>query len=242
MMEIIPAIDISDGKCVRLFKGEKGTEKVYYENPIDALKFWMEIEGISRLHFVDLDGAWGSKKNKGLLERMIKIAKDDIKIQIGGGIRTIKAAIELIQLGADRVIIGTMTIKYPDKIKELAQLIGSEHLIVALDYKNNKISTHGWTYQTDKSPFIFGKEIAKLGAGYILFSAIEADGAFTGPDFLNIEKMVNSISIPLYAAGGIRNENDLDKLNEIGVHGVVVGRAFYEGKLDPNIINNAKYK
>jgi len=242
MMEIIPAIDISDQKCVRLFKGKKGTEKVYYENPIDALKFWMDVEEISRLHFIDLDGAWGSNKNKALLKRMIKIAKDEIKIQIGGGIRTLNAAKGIIQLGADRVIIGTMAVINPDKIKELAQIIGSEHIIVALDYRDGKVSTHGWTHQTDKSPFTFGKKIAKLGAGYILFSAIEADGAFAGPDFLNIEKMVNSINIPLYAAGGIRNEKDLDKLNKIGVHGVIIGRAFYEGKLDPNIVNNPKYK
>jgi phosphoribosylformimino-5-aminoimidazole carboxamide ribotide isomerase len=242
MIEIIPAIDISGGKCVRLFKGKKGTEKVYYEDPIDALQFWMGIKGINRLHFVDLDGAWGSNKNKDLLKKMIKIAKDKIKVQIGGGIRTIDAAIELIELGAKRIIIGTMAVKHPEKIKSLAQTVGSTHIIVALDYKNGKISTHGWTQQTDKSPFTFGKKIAKMGAGFILFSAIEADGAFTGPDFHNIERMVKTVNIPVYAAGGIRNEKDLDKLNEIGVHGAIIGKAFYEGKLRPEIVNNPKYK
>jgi len=222
-MEIIPAIDISGGKCVRLFKGQKGTEKVYYENPLDALDFWIE-QGAQRIHFVDLDGAWGSDKNKKILKEMILKAKDSsLKIQIGGGIRTYEAAIELIDIGAERVIIGTLAIKQPKVIKQLADKIGAEHIIVALDYKEGKISTHGWTQQTNKDPFTYGKKIAELGAGYILFSSVEADGAFTGPDLKNIKKMVQSVDIPVYAAGGVRNEEDIKNLEKIGgVHGVIV--------------------
>ncbi|TFF97982.1 MAG: 1-(5-phosphoribosyl)-5-((5-phosphoribosylamino)methylideneamino)imidazole-4-carboxamide isomerase, partial [Promethearchaeota archaeon] len=155
----------------------------------------------------------------------------------GGGIRSIESAIDLINLGANRVIIGTMAIKHPQEIKILAQKIGSSHIIVALDYKRGKISTHGWTEQTSKDPFTFGKKVAELGGGYILFSAIEADGAFTGPDFLNIKKMKDAVNIPIYAAGGIRNKKDLDKLNKIGIHGAIIGKAFYEGRLKPNIIS-----
>lgn len=238
-MDIIPAIDISNGQCVRLYKGKKGTEKVYYENPLDALTFWME-QGVDRLHFIDLDGAWGSNSNKQLFQKMIKTAKDDVKIQIGGGIRSVDAAEKLINLGADRVIIGTMAIQNPGNIKQLAQKIGSSHIIVALDYKKGSISTHGWTKQTSKDPFTFGKKIAELGAGYILFSAIEADGAFTGPDFPNIRKMKEAVDIPIYAAGGIRNGDDVEKLYEMGLHGVIIGKAFYEGRLSPSVIS--KYK
>lgn len=236
-MEIIPAIDISGGKCVRLFKGQKGTEKIYYENPLDALDFWTE-QGAQRIHFVDLDGAWGSDKNKKILKDMILKAKDSsLKIQIGGGIRTYEAAIELIDIGAERVIIGTLAINQPNVIKQLADKIGSERIIVALDYKEGKISTHGWTQQTNKDPFIYGKKIAELGAGYILFSSVEADGAFTGPDLKNIEKMVQSVDIPVYAAGGVRNEEDIKNLEKIGgVHGVIVGKAFYEKKLPLSIL------
>jgi len=234
-MEIIPAIDISSGKCVRLFKGKKGTEKIYYENPIDALNFWID-QGAKRLHFVDLDGAWGSDKNKQLLKNMIKKASHKLKVQIGGGIRSYEGAIELINLGADRVIIGTLAVKNPKIIKKLANSIGSSRIVVALDYKEGKIATHGWTEQTDIDPFIFGREISSLGAGFILFSAVEADGAFTGPDFKNIEKMVEAVDIPIYAAGGVRDENDILKLNETGIHGVVVGKAFYENKLPFSIL------
>jgi phosphoribosylformimino-5-aminoimidazole carboxamide ribotide isomerase len=239
-MEIIPAIDISNGKCVRLYKGKKGTEKIYYENPLDALDFWIN-QGAQRLHFVDLDGAWGSDINKQLLKNMIRNVSEIVKIQIGGGIRSYEMAIELIEVGADRIIIGTLAIKNPEIIEKLAKDIGSEHIIVALDYKNGKITTHGWTKKTNIDPFTFGKKIVDFGAGYILFSSVEADGAFTGPDLQNIEKMVNSVNLPIYIAGGIRNEEDLIKLKKIGVHGVIVGKAFYEKKLSPSIIKNAKY-
>ncbi|MHA1467345.1 MAG: HisA/HisF-related TIM barrel protein [Promethearchaeota archaeon] len=202
-MEVVPAIDISDGKCVRLFKGKKGTETVYYENPLDALNFWIN-KGAKRLHFVDLDGAWGSDKNKIVLKNMIKKASDKLKVQIGGGIRSYDQAIDLINIGADRIIIGTLAVKNPEIVKKLAK-------------------------------------ISKLGAGYILFSAVEADGAFTGPDIKNIKKMVNSVNIPVYAAGGVRNEKDFKDLEDIGVYGVIVGKAFYENKIPFSIITNSKY-
>lgn len=236
-MEVVPAIDISDGKCVRLFKGKKGTEKVYYENPLDALDFWIS-KGAKRLHFVDLDGAWGSDKNKNILKNMIIKASNKLKVQIGGGIRNYDQALELINIGADRIIIGTLAVKNPEIIKKLSETISSERIIVALDYKKGKIATHGWTEQTDKDPFLFGKNISNLGAGYILFSAVEADGAFTGPDIENIKKMVNSVNIPVYAAGGVRNEKDIEALKGIGVYGVIVGKAFYENKLPFSIITN----
>ncbi|TFF95801.1 MAG: 1-(5-phosphoribosyl)-5-[(5-phosphoribosylamino)methylideneamino]imidazole-4-carboxamide isomerase [Promethearchaeota archaeon] len=235
IIEIIPAIDLSGGKCVRLFKGKKGTETVYYENPLDALEFWVS-HGATKLHFVDLDGAWGSDRNKDLLNKMISKATDKVKVQIGGGIRSLEAAVDLIQIGADRVIIGTLAVKNPEVIKKLAEKVGREHIIVALDYKKGKIATHGWTEQTNMDPFRFGKKIAENGAGYILFSSVEADGAFTGPDIKNIKKMVQSVPIPVYAAGGVRNVEDIEELKKTGVYGVIVGKAFYEKKIPYSII------
>ena len=239
-MEIIPAIDISSGKCVRLFKGKKGTEKVYFENPLEALEFWMK-RGATRLHFVDLDGAWGSNENQELLKTMIKKAAGQCKVQIGGGIRSFDAAAELLGIGANRVIIGTLAVKKPKTIQELAKSFGSERIIVALDYRKGKISTHGWTKDTDLDPFSYGKKMEEKGAGYILFSSVEADGAFTGPDFENIEKMVKAVNIPVYSAGGTRNEEDVEKLETLGVQGVIIGKAFYEKKIPFSIIQNAKY-
>ncbi|MFX1313319.1 MAG: 1-(5-phosphoribosyl)-5-[(5-phosphoribosylamino)methylideneamino]imidazole-4-carboxamide isomerase [Promethearchaeota archaeon] len=239
-IEIIPAIDISQGKCVRLYKGKKGTEKIYYENPLDVLDFWIN-QNAKRLHFIDLDGAWGSNRNKEILKQMIKKASDRLKVQIGGGIRNFESAKELIEIGADRVIIGTLAIKHPSIIQKLVNEFGSEHVIVALDYKKNRIAIQGWTEQTDIDPFIFGKKIEDLGAGFILFSSIEADGTFTGPDINNIKIMVNSVKIPIYAAGGIRDEKDIIKLEQLGVWGVIIGKAFYEQTIPYSILKNPKY-
>ena len=236
-MEIIPAIDLRNGKCVRLTKGKKGTEKVYYENPLEALEFW-ESRDAKRIQFIDLDGAWGSKRNKDLLKEMVKKSKS--KVQVGGGIRSISQAVELIDIGADRIITGTLAIEDPIIIKTLSKTIGSEHIIVALDYKQGKIVTHGWTKLTDENPFNFGKNISNYGAGYILFSSVDADGTLLGPDIENIKKMKNLIDIPIYAAGGIRDKNDINNLEKLNIHGVVIGKAFYENKVDPSILDRYK--
>jgi len=208
---------------------------------LDALDFWLK-QGATRLHFVDLDGAWGLDSNKNFLRNMIKKASNQVKIQIGGGIRNFEAALDLINLGVDRVILGTLAVNHPNIISDLAKKVGTSKIIVALDYKKGKIATHGWTESTDKDPFSFGSFIAEKGAGYILFSSVEADGAFTGPDFVNIEKMVRSVDIPVYAAGGVRNEQDIVNLEKTGAYGVIVGKAFYEEKLPFDIIKNPKYK
>ncbi|MHA1932245.1 MAG: 1-(5-phosphoribosyl)-5-[(5-phosphoribosylamino)methylideneamino]imidazole-4-carboxamide isomerase [Promethearchaeota archaeon] len=240
-MEIIPAIDISNGKCVRLYKGRKGTETVYFEDPLEALDFWVGL-GAKRLHFIDLDGAWGSDVNKNLLQKIIKTASNKIKIQIGGGIRSIESALELIAIGADRVILGTFAIKNPKGVKNLLEIIGPEKIIIAIDYRKEKIATEGWTELSDKDPFSFGRELERWGINFILFSSIEADGTLTGPDFENIEKMIKIMGkTSIYVAGGVRNVKDLNKLKRFGVKGVIVGRAFYEFAIPFSIIKNSKY-
>ncbi len=239
-MEIIPAIDISNGKCVRLYKGRKGTETIYFEDPLEALDFWIN-HGTKRLHFIDLDGAWGSSINKDLLQKIIKKASNKTKIQIGGGIRSIESAVKLIDLGADRIIIGTFAIKNPNGLKELLEIVGSDKIIIAIDYRKEKVAIQGWTELSNKNPFSFGRELEELGIKFILFSSIEADGTFSGPDFENIEKMVNSVKkTSLYVAGGVRNIEDVENLKTTGVKGVIIGKAFYEQSLPFSIIKNSK--
>jgi len=239
-MEIIPAIDISKGKCVRLYKGRKGTETIYFEDPLEALDFWVG-HGAERLHFIDLDGAWGSSVNNNLLQSMIKKGANKTKIQIGGGIRSIESALELIDLGADRIIVGTFAIKNPKDIKKLLEIIGSDKLIVAIDYRKEKVAIQGWTELSNKNPFSFGRELEDLGVKLILFSSIEADGTLAGPDIENIEKMIKSVKkASIYVAGGVRNIKDIEILKKIGVRGVIVGKAFYEHSLPFSIIKNSK--
>ncbi|MHA2280814.1 MAG: 1-(5-phosphoribosyl)-5-[(5-phosphoribosylamino)methylideneamino]imidazole-4-carboxamide isomerase [Promethearchaeota archaeon] len=239
-MEIIPAIDISKGKCVRLYKGRKGTETVYFEDPLEALNFWVD-QGAERLQIIDLDGAWGSDVNENLLQKIIKRGSNKIKIQIGGGIRSIESAVKIIDLGADRIIIGTFAIKNPKGVKKLLEIIGSEKLIVAIDYRKEKVAVQGWTELSNKNPFTFGRELEDLGIKFILFSSIEADGTLSGPDIINIEKMIKSVKkTSIYVAGGVRNIKDIKILKTIGVHGVIIGRAFYEHTLPFSLIKNTK--
>jgi len=172
---------------------------------------------------------------------MINKASNKVKIQIGGGIRSIDSAIDLVKLGVDRVIIGTLAVKQPETISELVKKIGSEHLIIALDYKQGKIAISGWTEEFNETPFSFAKKVINLGAINILFSSVEADGTFSGPDVKNIKIMVNNIgSANLYVAGGIRNEKDIKKLKKMSIKGVIVGKAFYEHLLSPSIIKQSK--
>lgn len=240
-MEIIPAIDVSNGKCVRLYQGLKGTEKVYYEDPFEAIEFWIN-KGANRIHFIDLDGAWGSDINKMLFKNIIKKASNKLKIQVGGGIRDIESVLELIKIGVDRIILGTIAITNPKIIQKLVKMIGSNKIIIAIDYHSEKIAIQGWTKLSNKNPFSFGKEIENMGIRFILFSSIKADGTLSGPDFQNIRKMIKTVKkASIYVAGGIRNTEDLDELKEIGVKGVVIGKAFYEQTVPFSIIKNSKY-
>lgn len=240
-MEIIPAIDVSNGKCVRLYQGLKGTEKIYHEDPFEAVEFWIN-KGAKRIHIIDLDGAWGSDINKILFKNLIKKVSNELKIQVGGGIRDIESALELINIGVDRIILGTLAIKNPKLIQKLVKMIGSNKIIIAIDYRSEKIAIQGWTKLSNKNPFSFGKKIEKLGVRFILFSSIKADGTLSGPDFQNIQKMIKTVKkASIYVAGGVRNTDDLNKLKEIGVRGVIIGKAFYEQMIPFSIIKNSKY-
>ena len=240
-MEIIPAIDVSNGKCVRLYQGLKGTETIYYEDPFEAIAFWIN-KGARRIHIIDLDGAWGSNINKMLIKNIIKKTSNQLKIQVGGGIRDIESALDLIKMGVDRIILGTIAIKDPKVVQKLVKLIGSNKIIIAIDYHSEKIAIQGWTKLSNKNPFSFGKKIEKMGVRLIIFSSIKADGTLSGPDFQNIQKMIKTVKkASIYVAGGIRNTDDLDKLKEIGVKGVVIGKAFYEQMIPFSIIKNSKY-
>lgn len=224
---------------MRLYRGLKGTEIVYYENPIDAIKFWMR-HGAKRIHLIDLDGAWGSKINNTLLENIIEKTGEKVKIQIGGGIRSIESALKLFDKGVDRIIVGTLAIKNPDSIPKLIKTLGAEKIIIALDYKKDKILIEGWEKEMDKSPFEFAKKIIELGVVNILFTSIEADGTLSGPDFSNIKRMLKNIGEGrLFVAGGVRNKSDVLKLKNLGVAGVIIGKAIYENKISSSIFQNS---
>jgi len=232
---VIPAIDIHNGKCVRLTQGLIDSRTVYYENPLDTLKFWEE-QGVKRLHIVDLDGAFSTGSNYDLIKEMV--LKTSIKLQVGGGLRSIEYSKKLIKLGVDRIVIGTAALKNPDFIKKLSVFVEKGSIIVAIDLKNNKPAIKGWTETIDSDVFNMAKIMENKGAGHILFSSVENDGTFSGPDLINTKKMTETVKIPIIAAGGVSNIDDLINLKKIGVKSVIVGKAFYENRMKYSDVKN----
>ncbi|NVM53591.1 MAG: 1-(5-phosphoribosyl)-5-[(5-phosphoribosylamino)methylideneamino]imidazole-4-carboxamide isomerase [Candidatus Helarchaeota archaeon] len=226
-MQIIPAIDLQKGKCVRLFKGIQEKSTIYSEDPLEMLYYWENL-GAEVIHIIDLDGAFGEKSNLPLIKRMLEAAT--ARIEVGGGIRSIEGAVELYSLGVERVIIGTAAVQDYSLVSSLAAEIGSQHLIIALDYRAEKVLTNGWKKSTDLNVYQVGKVMEEKGAGWILFSSAESDGTLEGPDIPNITRMTNSVTIPVIAAGGISSLEDIKKVILTNAAGLVVGKALYEKK------------
>lgn len=228
-MIIIPAVDLKNGKCVQLVQGEPGTEQVIIDNPDDVAVQWID-KGAQRLHIVDLDGALGSGENIEIVKKIIK--KSEVPIQMGGGIRTIDDAKNLLDAGINTVIIGTMAIKNPEYITELSQEYGSERICVSLDSKNNKVVTHGWTESTDITPLEYAKLFEKKGAGSILFTNVDVEGLLNGVDLKPVKELLSEINIPIIYSGGITSLDDLKILSELGTDYVVIGSALYKGLIN----------
>lgn len=229
-MLIIPAVDIKDGKCVQLVQGKPGTEQVIIDNPAEVAKEW-EKKGASILHVINLDGAFGDEeKNREIIKEII--SSISIPIQLGGGIRTKEEAAELLKMGVDKVILGTMAIKNPENVEELSQEFGSERIIVALDSKDSKVVVKGWTEKTEKSAPELAKIFEKRGAGGILFTNVDYEGLLKGFDTAPLIELLDAVNIPIIYSGGVTSMDDIKKLSLTDVYGVVVGSALYKGKID----------
>jgi phosphoribosylformimino-5-aminoimidazole carboxamide ribotide isomerase len=229
--EIIPAVDIKGGKCVQLVQGILGSEMVSLDDPAAAAMNWIH-KGAKTLHLIDLDGAFeGQRKNKSIIEDIIRRVKPmGVSVQIGGGIRSFEDAEKLLTAGADRVILSTVAMKNPQIVKDLSAAFGKKAIVVGLDAKNGKVAIEGWTKLSDKGPTDVGKEFEELGAGYILFTNIDTEGLLKGIDTAPTKALIDSVSIPVIASGGVTEASDLLKLREIGAYGAVVGSALYTQK------------
>ena len=227
-MEIIPAVDIKDGKCVRLTQGDYNQEKIYNESPIAAAKYWIE-QGAKRLHLVDLNGA---KDGKTVNFSVIKeIAEEiDLPIQLGGGIRSFEDMKNYFKIGIDRLIVSTIALENEKLLKKALNKFGAERIVVSLDLKDGKIAIKGWLESSEQRPEEFLDKLIRLGIKNIIFTDISSDGMLDGPN-LKMVKKLNREGINLIAAGGISSEKDLKELKKAGVKGAVVGKALYEGKL-----------
>lgn len=228
MFEVIPAIDILGGKCVRLRQGRYDAVVVYSNDPVDMAKKW-EAQGAKRLHVVDLDGARsGTPENIETIKNLIK--ETNIPVQVGGGIRMLIVISDLIDYGADRVILGTTAIKNPNLISNVCDKFG-DRIVVAIDAKGGYATADGWMYVTKKNTLTLAKEAIDLGVQRFIYTDINRDGMLEGPNFEAIQQFASEVSVPVIASGGVSTKEDIEKLKEIGVEGCIVGKALYEGKI-----------
>jgi phosphoribosylformimino-5-aminoimidazole carboxamide ribotide isomerase len=226
-MIVIPAVDVLDGKCVRLVRGDPKNSKVYYENPIEAAQL-LEDQGAELVHLIDLDAALGSGQNMETIKNLLK--NISVKIQIGGGIRSLEKADALLNLGAYRVIFGTAAVKNPSLVEEAVRQHGSESVAVAIDEKDGKVAVHGWKNKSETDYLDFARSFEEMAVGALIFTSISVDGTLKGPRIEKTVKLVKAVKVPVIAAGGVASLEDLIALTGTGVEGVVVGTALYEKK------------
>lgn len=230
-MKIIPAIDLIDGKCVRLTKGDYSTKKEYSSDPLDmAMRF--ADAGLHYLHLVDLDGArTGKVVNHKTLEKIA--LKTPLEIDFGGGIKSDESIRIAFESGAKKVTVGSVAVKNREKVSEWLSIYGSEKLILGADVKGEKIAISGWTETGDEYVFDFVREYLEKGFHTVISTDIAKDGMLEGPSFELYKKLLGEIeNLQLIASGGIRNMEDLEKLREMGLHGAIIGKAIYEGRID----------
>lgn len=224
--EVIPAVDMQDGEVVQLVGGERGTEKRYGE-PAEAARQWVEA-GAKTLHLVDLDGAFeGERKNTPAVEAIREAV--DAEIQLGGGIRTAGDAIDLLNRGVDRVILGTAAVENPEIVGEISAEY-PEGVMVSLDAKDGEVVVSGWTEGTGLDPAEAAARYEELGAGAILFTDVDVEGQLEGVRIDPIRRVAEAVSIPVVASGGVASIEDVRELREAGASAVVVGTALYEGR------------
>lgn len=235
-MRIIPAIDIINGQCVRLTKGDYNTKKVYNENPLEVAKLF-EDSGIEYLHVVDLDGAKASHiVNYKVLESIA--TKTNLKIDFGGGLKSNEDLKIAFESGANQITGGSIAVKNPDVFKNWIDTYGSEKIILGADCNNEKIAISGWQEESDLEVIPFITNYQSNGVSYVICTDISKDGMLEGPSFELYRRILNEChseqsekSLKLIASGGISKYDELPQLKEMGCEGVIVGKAIYENRI-----------
>jgi phosphoribosylformimino-5-aminoimidazole carboxamide ribotide isomerase len=228
-MRIIPAIDIIDGQCVRLTKGDYNTKLIYYKDPLDAAKMF-EQHGIQYLHLVDLDGAKSSKIiNHHILNKIAM--QTSLKIDFGGGIKSDGDIRIAFDNGASQITAGSIAVKNPDLVKKWLDEYGSQKIILGADFNCRKIAIQGWGNLSDLDVVEFIQNFRNIGIEYVICTDIEKDGMLGGASDIIYREILEKLNIRLIASGGISSLADLKLMKDIGCDGAIVGKAIYEGKI-----------
>ena len=228
-MRIIPAIDIIEGKCVRLTKGDYSTQKTYNENPLEVAKAF-EAHGIAHLHLVDLDGAKSKHiVNHKVLENLA--SKTQLKIDFGGGLKSDEDLHIAFECGAQQITGGSIAVKEPQVFNQWLKDYGSDKIILGADVKNEWIATDGWTKTSSLSLFDFLEDYQKQGVKYTICTDISKDGMLMGPAFDLYQKILGQTDLKLIASGGVSSIEDLPRLAALGCEGSILGKAIYENRI-----------
>ncbi len=228
-MEVIPAIDLLDGKCVRLYQGDYERSEIFNDNPVTVARSWAE-QGATRLHVVDLDGAKeGKTSNLACIEAIV--AAIAIPVQVGGGLRDRASIARLLDLGVQRCIVGTVAVKQPELVQELCQEF-PEQIVVGIDARQGKVATKGWIETSEVLATDLAQRMTVAGAAAIIYTDIYRDGTMSGPNIDALRELATAIEIPVIASGGVSSLTDLLSLlalEPLGVTGAIVGKAIYTG-------------
>jgi phosphoribosylformimino-5-aminoimidazole carboxamide ribotide isomerase len=227
-MEVIPSIDIKDGKCVRLYQGNYSRETIFSDDPLDVAFKWQAM-GAPRLHIVDLDGAAsGEIKNLSIIKDIARAML--IPVQIGGGIRHIDTIEMLLKAGIERVILGTAAIEEPALVADACRRY-RESIIVSIDARDGLVATRGWVQSTGQKALALAKAVMQLGVKRFIYTDISRDGTLTEPNISAITEMIEGTGEPVIAAGGISSITHLKVIAKIGAEGAIVGKALYTGDI-----------
>ncbi len=229
-MEVIPAIDLIEGSCVRLYQGDYARQTVYADDPVEVARRWERL-GASRIHIVDLDGARiGSPQNLDVVARIARAVS--VPIQMGGGVRDLRSAREVISAGAQRVMLGTVAVREPDIVRDACQELGSDAVVVAVDSRDGYVSVSGWMSDSRTEATDLMRRMMERGARTFLCTDISRDGTLQGPNHRLMSDLVRVAGAGVIAAGGIASVDHLSLLAEAGVGGAVIGKALYTGDID----------
>jgi phosphoribosylformimino-5-aminoimidazole carboxamide ribotide isomerase len=231
-MLLIPAIDLREGKCVRLVEGRLDRQTTYSDQPVDTAKHWQQ-QGAEYLHVVDLDGAFaGVPRNLAIIKEIVSAL--DIPVQVGGGIRDFKTIQLLLECGVSRVILGTAAINNPDLVRSAVEQY-QEQIVVGIDARDGKVAVQGWAVESVLSADQLAQQMKRIGVKRVVFTDISRDGTLSGPNVEATGQLARSTGLKVIASGGVSSLEDLRRLKQLvpsGVEGAIMGKALYDGKVD----------
>ena len=229
-MEVIPAIDLKAGRCVRLFQGDFSQETVFSDDPLAMARSWQE-QGAPRLHLVDLDGAaQGIPANLPVIEAIV--SELSIPVQVGGGIRSRDTAVALLDAGVSQVVVGTAAIENPALVADLCREYGGGRVIVAVDARDGMVAIKGWTEDSRITALALARQMADLGVPRLLYTDISRDGTLTAPNFAANAELVEKTGLRVQASGGVASLEHIRQLAPTGAEGVIIGTALYRKTID----------